>query len=70
MNTAMRGTAQAEVICRGIEEAHAGYHVWVSDEGWWYAVKVGPLARGWAATVDGRGPEELDQALRAAEQAV
>ena len=64
------GFASADqVVCALIEGAHAGYHVWLSDEGWWYAVKAGPAARGWAATVDGPGPVELDQALREAEAA-
>lgn len=57
----------SRVVCGQIEATHAGYHVWVSDEGWWYAVKAGPAARGWAATVDGAGPVELDLALREAE---
>jgi hypothetical protein len=69
MSTAVRGTALAEVTCRRIGEAHAGNHVWVPDEGWGYAVKAGPLARGWAATVDAPGPVELEQAVRAAEEA-
>jgi hypothetical protein len=58
-----------QVVCALIEQAYAGYHAWVSDEGWWYAVKTGPAARGWAATVDGPGPVELEQALREAEDA-
>jgi hypothetical protein len=57
-----------QVVCREIEQAHAGYHVWVSDEGWWYATKVEPSARGWAATLDGPGPVELTLALSHAEE--
>jgi hypothetical protein len=69
MSDPLLGAEPVQVICRQIEEEHAGYHVWLSDEGWWYAVKAGPQARGWAATVDGPGPVELEQALREAGEA-
>jgi hypothetical protein len=56
-----------KLICGHIEQAYPGYHVWVSDEGWWYAVKISPAVRGWAATLDGAGPVELHGALCEAE---
>jgi len=52
-----------------IERAHPGYHVWVSDEGWWYATRTSPRTYGQAATVHARGPAELGEALAAEEAA-
>lgn len=52
-----------------IERAYPGYHVWVSDAGWWYATRTHSRARGQSATVHGAGPGELSGAL-AAEEAV
>ena len=46
-----------------IECAYPGWRVWRSDEGWWYATRMRPIARGESATVYGRGPEELTTAL-------
>jgi len=50
-------------VFRQIESAYPGWRVWCSDEGWWYATRVLPRARGEAATVYGAGPEELTAAL-------
>jgi hypothetical protein len=58
------------VIAAQIERAYPGYHVWVSDEGWWYATKRSSRARGESATVDGANPDELTTALSAEETAV
>jgi hypothetical protein len=58
----------AEAVSR-IERAYPGYHVWVSDEGWWYATLTGPRAHGQSATVHGPGPGELTRALAAEETA-
>lgn len=52
-----------------IELAHPGYHVWVSDAGWWYATRTQSWARGQAATVHGPGPGELCGALAKEEAA-
>jgi hypothetical protein len=40
---------QAE-IAEQIERAYPGYHVWTSDEGWWYATRARPRARGASPT--------------------
>ena len=56
-------------VARQIERAYRGYHVWVSDEGWWYATRVSPRARGQSRTVHGRDPDELTTALSAEEGA-
>ncbi len=40
-----------------IQRAYPGWRVWVSDEGWWYATRVRPWARGQSATVTGPDPE-------------
>jgi hypothetical protein len=56
-------------IAERIEFAHPGYHVWVSDAGWWYATRTKTWARGQAATVHGPGPGELDGALAEEEAA-
>jgi hypothetical protein len=50
-----------------IERAYPGYHVWISDAGWWYATRKHSWARGQSATVHGPGPGELTQALAAEE---
>ncbi|HEY3732355.1 MAG TPA: hypothetical protein VGL63_00390 [Streptosporangiaceae bacterium] len=50
-------------VPRQIENAFPGWRVWRSDEGWWYATRVMPRARGTSATVYGPGPEELTRAL-------
>lgn len=57
------------VIIGQIERAYPGYHVWVSDAGWWYATRIHPWARGQAATVHGPGPGELSGALAEEEAA-
>jgi hypothetical protein len=54
-------------VCQQIERAYPGWHVWRSDEGWWYATRARPRARGASATVDGAGPDELTDALAAEE---
>ena len=56
-------------LARQIELAHPGYHVWVSDAGWWYATRTQSWARGQAATVHGPGPGELCGALAEEEAA-
>jgi hypothetical protein len=58
----------ADIAAR-IEHAHPGYHVWVSDAGWWYATRTQSWAHGQAATVHGPGPRELCDALDAEEAA-
>jgi hypothetical protein len=58
------------VVAAQIERAYPGYHVWVSDQGWWYATKTSPRARGDSATVDGADPDQLTTALSAEETAV
>lgn len=50
--------AQAEIAGQ-IERAWPGYHVWTSDEGWWYATHARPRARGTTPTVCGASPDEL-----------
>ena len=52
-----------------IEHAYPGYHVWISDEGWWYATRTRPRMPGQSATVHGAGPGELTRALAAEEAA-
>lgn len=56
-------------IALQIERAYPGYHVWISDTGWWYATRTHPRARGQSPTVHGPGPGELSTAL-AEEEAV
>ena len=56
-------------IAMQIERAYPGYHVWISDAGWWYATRTHPRARGQSPTVHGPGPGELSTAL-AEEEAV
>jgi hypothetical protein len=56
-------------IAMQIECAYPGYHVWISDAGWWYATRTHPRARGQSPTVHGPGPGELSTAL-AEEEAV
>ena len=48
-----------------IEDAYPGYHVWTSDDGWWYATRTHPPLRGPSATVHAPGPVELAAALAA-----
>ena len=60
--------ANADIAGR-IERAYPGYHVWVSDAGWWYATRTKTWAHGQAATVHGPGPGELRGALAAEEAA-
>jgi hypothetical protein len=50
-------------IAGQIERAYPGYHVWISDAGWWYATRTHTWARGQSATVHGPGPGELSGAL-------
>ena len=57
-----RRAANAEIAGQ-IQRAYPGYHVWVSDAGWWYATRMHPWARGQSATVHGPGPGELSGAL-------
>jgi hypothetical protein len=57
------------VIAGQIERAYPGYHVWVSDEGWWYASRVRRRARGQSPTVCGADPGELTRELSAEETA-
>jgi hypothetical protein len=57
-----RHAANAEIAGQ-IQRAYPGYHVWVSDAGWWYATRTHPWARGQSATVHGPGPGELSGAL-------
>ncbi len=54
--------ANAEIAGQ-IERAYPGYHVWISDAGWWYATRKHSWARGQSATVHGPGPGELSGAL-------
>jgi hypothetical protein len=60
--TAPRPPGNAEVAGQ-IERAYPGYHVWISDAGWWYATRTHSWARGQSATVHGPGPGELSGAL-------
>ena len=59
---------QAEIAGQ-IERAYPGYHVWTSDEGWWYATRARPRARGTSPTVCGADPDELTFELSAEEAA-
>lgn len=52
-----------------IERAYPGYHVWVSDENWWYASRVNSRARGQSQTVCGATPDELTRELSTEEAA-
>jgi hypothetical protein len=61
--------AQAEVAGE-IERAYPGYHVWTSDEGYWYATRARPRARGISPTVCGADPGELTCELSAEEAAI
>ncbi len=61
--------AQAEVAGQ-IGRAYPGWRVWVSDEGWWYATRSRPRARGQSATVAGPDPEALAGELAAEDAAV
>jgi hypothetical protein len=54
-------------VARQIERAYPGYHVWTSDEGWWYATRVSSSARGQSHTVHGADPDELTAELAAEE---
>jgi hypothetical protein len=60
---------QAEIAGQ-IERAYPGYHVWVSDEGWWYASRVNSRARGRSRTVWGANPDKLTYELSAEEAVV
>jgi len=64
----LRPAASAEAA-REIARAYPGYHVWVSDQGWWYATRRRPRVHGQAATVHAPGPAELTEALAAEEAA-
>jgi hypothetical protein len=57
-------------VAAQIERAYPGYHVWISDAGWWYATRTHSWARGQSATVHGPGPGELTGALAAEEAAI
>jgi hypothetical protein len=59
---------QAETA-RQIERAYPGWHVFVSDEGWWYAARVSSRARGASLTVHGADPDELTWELSAEDTA-
>ena len=54
--------AQAEIAAQ-IERAYRGYHVWTSDEGYWYASRTRPIATGPSPTVAGANPDELTTEL-------
>jgi hypothetical protein len=66
---AARHRDENDEIAMQLERAYPGYHVWVSDAGWWYATRTHPRARGQSPTVHGPGPGELSTAL-AEEEAV
>lgn len=66
---AARPQDENDEIAMQIERAYPGYHVWISDSGWWYATRTHPRARGQSPTVHGPGPGELSSAL-AEEEAV
>ena len=57
-----RPAGNAEIAGQ-IERSYPGYHVWISDAGWWYATRTHSWARGQSATVHGPGPGELSGAL-------
>jgi hypothetical protein len=61
--------AQAAEVAGQIERAYPGYHVWTSDEGWWYATRARPRARGTSPTVCGATPDELSAEEAAASRA-
>jgi hypothetical protein len=61
---------QIAQIARRIECAYPGYHVWASDEGWWYATRTSARARGESPTVHGADPGELTTELAAEESSV
>src|ERR1017187_9344494 len=61
---------QIEQTARQIERAYPGYHVWASDEGWWYATRTSARARGESPTVHGADPGELTTELAAEESSV
>jgi len=61
---------QSAQTARQIERAYAGYHVWASDEGWWYATRTSARARGESPTVHGANPDELTTELAAEEAPV
>ena len=63
-----RPAATAEAVGQ-IERAYPGYHVWVSDQGRWYATRTRRPVPGQAATVHAPGPAELTEALAAEEAA-
>jgi len=52
-------------IAGQIERAYPGYHVWTSDEGYWYASRTRLIATGPSPTVCGASPEELTTELSA-----
>lgn len=56
---------------REIEQAFPGFHVWVSDQGWWYASRARRRARGRGQlpALRGADPGELTSALFAADAA-
>ena len=54
--------AQSE-IARQIERAYPGYHIWTSDEGYWYASRTRLIATGPSPTVCGANPDELTTEL-------
>jgi hypothetical protein len=54
--------AQAEIAGQ-IEVAYRGYHVWTSDEDYWYASRMRRAATGPSPTVCGASPEELTTEL-------
>jgi hypothetical protein len=58
-------TEQRAQAAREIERDYPGYRVWVSDENWWYATRVGPQARGPSLTVFGQDARELAAELAA-----
>jgi hypothetical protein len=68
-STAVPWPARSEEIAGQIESAYPGYHVWLSDAGWWYATRMHPQAPGQAETIYGHGPGELTVALAAEEAA-
>ena len=61
---------QITQTARQIERAYPGYHVWTSDEGWWYATRTSARARGESPTVHGANPGELTTELAAEESPV
>ena len=63
-------TGEITEIARQIERAYPGYHVWTSDEGWWYATRTSARARGESPTVHGANPGELTTELAAEESPV